>query len=186
MIISRSILEYWQYFILFYGCVIVHCTYVPHVLLFVCFGFCLLSFLGCTRGIWRFPGQGSSQSCCCQPRPEPQQRQIRALSVIYAIVHSNAGSLTHWSRPGIEPETSWFLVGFVSAVPRRELLYHIFLIQLSVDGHLGGFHNLATAITTAVTLGCQVSFQISVFSWETCFLIWLWHFMCLASCLTSV
>ena len=28
--------------------------------------------------------------------------------------HSNAGSLTHWARPGIKPETSWFLVGFVN------------------------------------------------------------------------
>ena len=35
--------------------------------------------------------------------------------------HSNAESLTHWARPGIEPETSWFLVGFISAVPWREL-----------------------------------------------------------------
>ena len=31
--------------------------------------------------------------------------------------HSNAGSLTHCVRPGIEPTTSWFLVGFVSAAP---------------------------------------------------------------------
>ena len=26
-----------------------------------------------------------------------------------------------WARPGIEPETSWFLVGFISAAPRWEL-----------------------------------------------------------------
>ena len=35
--------------------------------------------------------------------------------------HSNAESLTHWARPGIEPTTSWFLVGFVSTAPRWEL-----------------------------------------------------------------
>ena len=46
--------------------------------------------------------------------------------------HSNARSelhlrptpqltATHWARPGIEPETSWFLARFVSAAPRREL-----------------------------------------------------------------
>ena len=34
--------------------------------------------------------------------------------------HSNAGSLIHWARPGIEPATSWFLVGFVSAAAWRE------------------------------------------------------------------
>ena len=28
--------------------------------------------------------------------------------------HGNAGSLTHGARPGIEPATSWFLVGFVN------------------------------------------------------------------------
>ena len=26
----------------------------------------------------------------------------------------NAGSLTHWARPGTKPATSWFLVGFVN------------------------------------------------------------------------
>ena len=35
--------------------------------------------------------------------------------------HGNAGSLTHWARPGIEPATSWFLVRFVSAVPHQEM-----------------------------------------------------------------
>ena len=35
--------------------------------------------------------------------------------------HNNARSLTPWARPGIQPETSWFLVGFVSAAPWREL-----------------------------------------------------------------
>ena len=40
--------------------------------------------------------------------------------------HGNAGSLTQWARPGIEPLASWFLVVFVSAVPWRELLNKIF------------------------------------------------------------
>ena len=35
--------------------------------------------------------------------------------------HSNTGSLTHWSRPGIEPATSWFVVGFVSTAPGQAL-----------------------------------------------------------------
>ena len=72
---------------------------------------------------------GSSQarelnrSCSCQPMPQPQQRRIWTASVTYTTVHGNTGSLTHWARPAIEPETSWFPVGFVSAVPRRELQY---------------------------------------------------------------
>ena len=40
----------------------------------------------------------------------------------YTTAYGNTGSLTHWARPGMEPETSWFLVGFISAVPRWELL----------------------------------------------------------------
>ena len=47
--------------------------------------------------------------------------QVRAESVTYTTAHSNAGSLTHWARPEIEPTTSWFLVGFISMAPRWEL-----------------------------------------------------------------
>ena len=39
----------------------------------------------------------------------------------YTTAQGNNGSLTHWVRPGIEPATSWFLVRFISAVPRWEL-----------------------------------------------------------------
>ena len=46
--------------------------------------------------------------------PQPQQLGIWAMSATYTTAHSNAGSLTHWARPGIQPETSWFLVGFVN------------------------------------------------------------------------
>ena len=43
----------------------------------------------------------------------------------YAIAHSNTRSLTHWVRPGIEPATSWFLVGFISVVQQWELPQHV-------------------------------------------------------------
>ena len=36
--------------------------------------------------------------------------------------HGNAGSSTHWARPGMEPATSWLLVGLVATAPRWELL----------------------------------------------------------------
>ena len=35
--------------------------------------------------------------------------------------HSNARSLIHWARLGIEPAISWFLVGCVSAASQGEL-----------------------------------------------------------------
>ena len=41
--------------------------------------------------------------------------------------HGNARPLTPWTRPGIEPATSWFLVGLVSVAPRWELHLFTFL-----------------------------------------------------------
>ena len=34
----------------------------------------------------------------------------------------------HWVRPGIEPTTTWFLVGFIFAAPRWELLFLFLLL----------------------------------------------------------
>ena len=84
--------------------------------LFVCFlSFCLFAvFLGSSHGIWRFPGWGSNQSCSRRPTTEPQQRGIWAVSATHSTAHGNTGSLIHWARPGMEPATPWFLVGFVN------------------------------------------------------------------------
>ena len=46
--------------------------------------------------------------------PESQQLGIRALSATHTTAHGNARSSTHWARPGIEPATPWFLVGFIN------------------------------------------------------------------------
>ena len=78
----------------------------------------LLFFYGHTRIIWRFPGLVLNWSYSHQPTPQPQQHQIRATSATYTTAHGNAGSLSHWVRPRIEPKSSWMLVRFVSAEPR--------------------------------------------------------------------
>ena len=57
---------------------------------------------------------GGSQARGLIGRPEPQQRGIWAASGTYTMAHGNAGSLSYWVRPGIEPETSRFLVRFVN------------------------------------------------------------------------
>ena len=41
----------------------------------------------------------------------------------YTTAHSNTGSLTHLVGPGIEPPSSWILVGFVAAEPQWELCH---------------------------------------------------------------
>ena len=43
-------------------------------------------------------------------------------------------------------------------------MYHIFLLDLSVDGHLGFFHVLAIVISAAMNIGVRVSFSIMVSS----------------------
>ena len=63
--------------------------------------------------------QESNWSCSCWPTPQPQLG-IWAPSATYTTAHGNARSLTHWVRPGIEPASSWILVGFVSTETRRE------------------------------------------------------------------
>ena len=56
-----------------------------------------------------------------------------AMSVTYTTAHSNAWSLTHWARPGMEPLSSWALVRFVSAAPQGELLDQPFLWAHCLD-----------------------------------------------------
>ena len=46
--------------------------------------------------------------------PEPQHLGIRASSATHTTAHGNAGSLTHWARPGIRPTSSWIPVGTVN------------------------------------------------------------------------
>ena len=41
-------------------------------------------------------------------------------------------------------------------------MYYIFFIHSSLDGHVGGFHVLATV--NEMNIGVQVSFQIAVLS----------------------
>ena len=56
----------------------------------------------------------SNQSYSYRPIPQPEQCRIWAVSATYVTAHSNYRSLTHWARPGIEPVSSWILVGFVN------------------------------------------------------------------------
>ena len=61
--------------------------------------------------------EGWIGATAAQPKPQPQKHA----SVIYTTAHGNAGFMTHWARPGIEPTSSWILIGFTSFVPQREL-----------------------------------------------------------------
>ena len=61
------------------------------------------------------------------PTPQPQQLGIQAASATYTTAHSNARSLTHGTKPGIELMSSWILVRFVTTEPQQELLLTIYI-----------------------------------------------------------
>ena len=56
-----------------------------------------------------------------RPAPQPQERWIWAVSATYTIAHGSTGSVTLWSKPGIEPVSSWILVGFITAESQWQL-----------------------------------------------------------------
>ena len=62
--------------------------------------FVFIFFFSLWPHLWHMevPGLGSNWSC--------SQCWFQAASVTYATAYSNAGSLTHWERPGIEPTSS--------------------------------------------------------------------------------
>ena len=94
-----------------------HCaimgTPMEEISFFLSFFLSFLLFSGHTCGIWKFQSSGSNWSWSFQPMPQPQQCGIQATSATYTIALSNAGSLTHQARPGIEPTSSW-IGGFVT------------------------------------------------------------------------
>ena len=55
------------------------------------------------------------------------------MSVTHTTAHGNAGSLTHWARPGNGPTSSWMLVGFVTTESQLELhkKKNIYIFRLS-------------------------------------------------------
>ena len=63
--------------------------------------------------------------------PQPQQCGLWAAYATYTASHSNAGSLTHRARPGIEPTLLQIAVGFLTTEPWRELLVPCFLAEIS-------------------------------------------------------
>ena len=105
--------------------------------MFVCFClfFVLFCFLGPHLQYMEVPRLGSNQSYSCRPTPQQQRCRIWATSATYTTALGNTRSLNPLSeRPGIKPATSWFLVRFISAGPRRELRFLVvFCICICCD-----------------------------------------------------
>ena len=106
--------------------------------------------------------------------PEPQQRQIWASASTYTTAHSNTGSLTHWVKPGIEPTTSWFLVGFISAAPQWELslFFFFFFTQHQFQIFLLFLRKVDLVAITNKTIFSSIN------SWFLCFVLFLFGYTC--------
>ena len=52
------------------------------------------------------PGPGVKSELHLGPMPQPQQHWIWATSSTYIAAYGKAGSLNHWTSPGIEPASS--------------------------------------------------------------------------------
>ena len=115
---------------------------------------------------WRFPGQGSNGSYSRWPTSLPQRCGIRTTSATYTTAHSSAGSLTHWVRPGIEPRSSWILVGFLNCLAMTGtpwiLFFHAFSSPNTKDTKMKGFADFRGNIKR------EQLYSLS--GWELCYL----------------
>ena len=70
----------------------------------------------------------------------------RALTVNYMAALGNAGSLTHWARPGIKPATSWILVGFIRHWAMKEMPESCVLKDPQLDSGGGKLWNITSLV----------------------------------------
>ena len=144
------------------------CLFTPSANFYL-FIYLFIYFLGLHLGV--------EQSCSCWPVSQPQQCWIRAVSVTYTAAHSNAGSLTHWMRPGIKPVSSWTLVGFITTEPWWELPLCPFLNQIV----------LCSVILKKYTLDINALFRYMICKYFFPFYRLLFHFIdCFCCCFCFV
>ena len=80
--------------------------------------FLFFLFLGPHLRYIEVPSLGGSYSC--QPTHSHNERS-EPQSVTYTTAQGNAGTPTHWERPGVKPKSLWILVRFIAATPQWEL-----------------------------------------------------------------
>ena len=104
---------------------------IPWVLFLFLFFFCLFVFSRATPAAY---GGSQARSLIRTAATSLHQSHSNMGSepcyVTYSTAKGNAGSLTHWARPAMEPATAWFLVGFVNpwamiGTPSSFLISHI-------------------------------------------------------------
>ena len=87
-------------------------TDIETLIFFFFFFFCLFRAAPTAHRGSQARGQiGAVATCLCHSHSKAGSEPA---SVTYTTTHGITGSLTHWVRPGIEPESSWILVWFVN------------------------------------------------------------------------
>ena len=145
---------------------------------FFFFFFCLFAFSRATPTAYGgSQARGLIGAHGCWPTPQPQQCQIWTLSATHTTTHGNAGSLTRWARPGIEPSTSWFLVRFVNHWATTGTPYFAILVTMGKTRiaffvklflHAWVWH---PALIPWVSSLCLMIFSCQLFSFLNCSLI---------------
>ena len=90
------------------------------------------AFLGLHCGIWKFPAQGSNQSCSYGPTPQPQPQpcQVRTTSATYTSAHGNTGSLTQGR--GSNPHPHGYQLGLLPLSYSRSSLRDAFFKAINI------------------------------------------------------
>ena len=162
MIISRFILVAANGVISFFFLwLILYCVYLPHLLLL----FPLFSLFRATPvayGSSRWGGgiRAAAASLC----HKSQQCWIQATFSTYATACGNARHSTHWTKPGIQPTSSWMLVGFIPLSYNGNSLPHL-LYPVPCDGRVACFHVVLAIVNSAVMK--RASFWFRLFSGYT-------------------
>ena len=88
-------------------------------------------------------------------------------SVIYTTPQGSAGYLIYWAGPGVEPASSWILVGFITPESQWELPDYLVLIRSFFSSFLNSCWNSYFWIFILIYI-----FNFINFSWSTSYKIW--------------
>ena len=88
------------------------------------------------------------------PQQQPQPHRTQAESATYPTAHGNAGFLTHWARPGIEPTSSQRLCQVLNLMNRNRNSpnFQIFCHNYCWYLHLEKFNLLAIFVPSWLLL----------------------------------
>ena len=103
----------------------------------------------------KFLGQGLNWRCSFWPQPQSQQHEIQAMSVICAAACGNAGSLTHWERPGIEFASSQTLCLILNPLIHNRNSFICF--------HVTNLYPLFSAWRSSFSISCKAGLVVMNF-----------------------